>query len=140
MGGIHVLPEMMLHCVDGHEGEHHHVGWMFFHQVKTRAQPLMVEFVHLGQDLLAPRIGGHVAKVMNIELEAPEQVHQLRVQLERINERALLRWRIHAGNLEAVQVLGRIGEWYVHRADGVAGIGQHAPNSFCAARSTVQVS
>ena len=102
MGGIHVLPEMMLHCVDGHEGEHHHVGWMFFHQVKTRAQPLMVEFVHLGQDLLAPRIGGHVAEVTNIELEAPEQVHQLRAQLGRINERALLRWRIHAGNLEAV--------------------------------------
>ncbi len=90
MGVIHVLPEMMLHRVDGHEGKHHHVGWMFFHQVKTRAQPLMVEFLHLGKDPLAPRIVGHVVEVTNIELEAAEQVHQLRVQLGRINERTLL--------------------------------------------------
>ncbi len=32
-----------------------------------------------------------------------------------------------------------IGEWDVHRADGVAGVGQHAPNRFCAARRAVQV-
>ena len=66
MIAIHVLPEIVLCGVDGHEGDHHHVGRMFSHQVKTRTKPLTIEFLHLGEDLMAPWVGGHVAEIAEV--------------------------------------------------------------------------
>src|SRR5205823_13573014 len=50
MRRIHVVPEIVLHRVDRHEGEHHHVSAMLLHQVEARLQPLSIDSLHLGQD------------------------------------------------------------------------------------------
>jgi hypothetical protein len=63
---------------------------------------LMVEALHLSEDLFAPLIGGHVAEVTEIEPESAEEPHELGTKFRRVNKGTLLRWRVHSRDLEAV--------------------------------------
>src|SRR5207248_6190703 len=59
MTAIHVLPEIMLHCINRHEYEHHDVLGMMFQKVKSDSCPLPVNFFHFGEHLSAPPVCGH---------------------------------------------------------------------------------
>ena len=46
MGVIHELPEVMLHCIDRHEDEHHDVLDPMLEEMKSHAGPLFVQLTH----------------------------------------------------------------------------------------------
>ena len=54
---VHVVPEVMLDGIDGHENKHHHVLRMVFQQVKRRLGPLFINLFHLREDLIPPFVG-----------------------------------------------------------------------------------
>ena len=71
---IHVLPEVMLNCVDRHEDKHHHVLRMILQQIERGFRPLVVHLLHLGEHLVAPLISRHRAEEPEIELESAEML------------------------------------------------------------------
>src|SRR5438067_3637985 len=74
---IHVLPEVMLNCVDRHEDKHHYVLRMILQQVERGFRPLVVHLLHLGEHLVAPLIGRHRAEEPEIELDSDERRNQV---------------------------------------------------------------
>ena len=136
---IHVLPEVVLDCVDRHEDEHHHVLRMVLEQIERGLCPLLIHLLHFGEHLIPPLVGRHRAEESEIELDSTEVLDQFLPQSRRMNKRAALGRRIHSGDLESIQRLGRISEWNVHRADGVAGVVQELPDGGRAARCRVRV-
>src|SRR5262245_3342095 len=98
---------------------------MLVNQVETRRQPLLIDSLHLCQNLFASLISRHITEISNIETESAEKSLQFLSQLRPIDESALLGRRIHTGDLKAAKVFRWIGERYIHRADGETGVRKH---------------
>src|SRR5262245_8707858 len=73
---VHVLPEVMLDGVDGHENKHHHVLGMLLQEIKGRLGPLLVNLFHLREDLIPPFVGRHCAQKSDIELDSAKVLDQ----------------------------------------------------------------
>ena len=139
MTAIHVLPEIVLHSINRHEYEHHHVLGMMFQKVKSDSCPLPVNFFHFGEHLSAPPVCGHKSEETDVMINLTEVIDQLTFQRRRIDERTIGRWCIEARNLEAFQSLGRIGKRNVHCAHGKPGGVEDFPDRGRAARTAVGI-
>src|SRR5213083_3056178 len=62
MTAVHVLPEVVLDCIYGHEDKHHHVLRMVFQKVKSNCSPLLVDFFHFSEHLSPALVRGHEPK------------------------------------------------------------------------------
>ena len=76
MTAVHVLPEIVLHSVNRHEDKHHHVLRMVFQKVKSDRGPLPVDFLHFGEHLSAPPVGGHESQEPDIVINLAEMIDQ----------------------------------------------------------------
>src|SRR5438874_12573771 len=139
MTSIHVLPEIMLHCINRHKYEHHDVLGMMFQKVKSDPCPLPVNFSHFGEHLSAPPVCGHKSEEADVMINLTEVIDELTFQRRRIDERTIPRWCIQARNLEAVQSLGRIGKRNVHCAHGKPGGVEDFPHRGRAGQSAVGI-
>ena len=68
-----------------------------------------------------------------------QMILELLPQRGGMDERAIFRRRTQSGNLEAIQRLGRVGEWDVHRAHGEPGGVEQPPDRGRAARGRVGI-
>ena len=100
---VHVLPEIVLNCVDRHEDEHHHILRVVLEQIERGLRPLLIHLLHFGEHLAPPLVGRHRAEESEIELDFTEVLDQLLPQSGRMDKRTALRRRIHPGNLESIQ-------------------------------------
>src|SRR5881398_2875210 len=87
MTAIHVLPEIVLHCINRHEYEHHDVLGMMFQKVKSDCCPLPVNFFHFGEHLSAPPVCGHKSEEADVMINLTEVIDQLTLERRRIDER-----------------------------------------------------
>src|SRR5213083_3264280 len=86
MSAVHVLPEIVLDCIYGHEDKHHHVLRMVFQKVKSNCCPLLVDLFHLSQHLITPVVGRHVPKETKIVINLAQMIDQFAFQRSWINE------------------------------------------------------
>src|ERR1700739_2300967 len=92
--------------------------------------PLPIYLLHFRQHLLSPLIARHEPEMGNIEANFSDNFLQLLLELRWLDEGALLRGRIHPGDLKPVQLFRWISKRNIERTDCKPRLGKQSKNRF----------